>query len=576
MRFRIPNLHVEQIESAFTGGNARWTNRDLDPIPRHLRKWGVVSFIAYWLSDSFNVGAWQFSGSVIAIGLSWRESLVISALGYFIISIVIAANGATGVIYHAPFPVIARASWGFWGSYVAIISRLILALFWFSINNMNGGNAVRNMIGAIWPSFLDMKNTISEEQGITTNGMISYVVYFILQFPFLCIHPNKLRWMFIAKSTVVPIAWIAMLIWAFRSTDGGKIFQHRASVTGSEYSWAFLASLTSVIGSFATLSVNQVRDFRSLSYPKAPEIETLLNAENTINLADFSRYSRVSVKWQLIYIPLLPAVFTFVSFIGTAVSSAGQAKYGGEIPWDPNTLIALWDNRACRFFGGSSLVLACIGVNISANSLSAANDFTALAPRFINIRRGQLLCGFVSWVLMPWKIVRSAKIFLNFMSAYAIFLGPIAGIMLFDFWVVKHQKYDCLALYQPRNIYRYYKSFNWRAIVAFLVGVAPSLPGLINSVNDKIGIGDGVYPYKIGWFLGIVGSSVVYVILSRLFPAEETLVKRAVLPDEIYANRSEIMESSVNPSHGDLNSDGLSNTLDETKGVDGPENDLSV
>jgi NCS1 family nucleobase:cation symporter-1 len=182
------------------------------------------------------------------------------ALGFFIMSFVIAGNGAVGAIYHVPFPVIARASWGFWGSYIAIISRVILAVFWFAIQNVNGGNAVRVMIGAIWPSYLDLPNGIPVSQGITTNGMIAFLIFWIVQFPFLCIHPNKLRWLFAVKSVLVPIAWIAMLIWAFVSEkDGGGIFtQQTASVSGSQYSWLFLASMTSVLGNYATLSVNQV------------------------------------------------------------------------------------------------------------------------------------------------------------------------------------------------------------------------------------------------------------------------------------------------------------------------------
>ncbi|KAK2803571.1 hypothetical protein FQN51_003333 [Onygenales sp. PD_10] len=514
MKFQLPSLRLEQPKSAFAKGNARWTNRDLDPIPRHLRKWGVTSLVAYWFSDSFNISAWQFASGIIAVGLSWRESLSIVALAFFIVSFVIAFNGATGVIYHAPFPVIARASWGFWGSYVAIISRVILAAFWFAIQNVNGGNAVRVMIGAIWPSFLTLPNDIPESQGITTNGMIGYFIFFVLQFPFLCIHPNNLRWLFMAKSTMVPIAWIAMLIWAFKSSDGGEIFKQKATLSGSAYSWAFLANLTSVIGNYATLSVNQ---------------------------ADFSRYCRISAKWQMLYVPMLPIVFTFVAFIGVSVSSAAQAKYGtAEIPWDPNVVISLWENRACKFFAAASFALASLGVNISANSLSAANDLTALAPRFINIRRGQLLCALISWILVPWKILESAGSFLNFMSAYAVFLGPIAGIMLFDFWVIKARKYDSLALYQPGGIYWYNAGINWRAIIAFIVGVTPSLPGLINSVNKSIDPGVGVHPYQIGWFLGIVGTSVVYLALSYIFPANETQIERAVLPDEVYDSQEAV------------------------------------
>ncbi|KAF7588606.1 hypothetical protein BBP40_005466 [Aspergillus hancockii] len=424
MKLRRPHLHVRQSRSAFAEGNARWTNLDLDPVPCDRRQWGPSSFIAYWISDAFNAATWQFASSIVAVGLGWRESLIIVAISFFIISFVIAANGAVGSIYHIPFPVIARASWGFWGSYIAIVSRVILALFWFAIQNVNGGNAVRAMLGAIWPSFLTLENGIPEGEGITTNGMVSYLIFWIVQFPFLCIHPNKVRWLFMAKSIIVPIAWIAILIWAFVAEGGGGLFDQKATVSGSVYSWLFLANMTSVLGNYATLSVNQ---------------------------SDFSRYSRVSAKWQLLYIPMLPIVFTFISFIGIAASSAGHARYGGSIPWDPIVLISNWSSRACRFFAAFSFALASLGVNISANSISAANDLTALFPSYVDLRRGQIICGIVSWCLVPWKILASAGNFLNFMSAYAIFLGPIAAIMLWDFWVLKQRKYDTLALYQHQN-----------------------------------------------------------------------------------------------------------------------------
>jgi len=250
---------------------------------------------------------------------------------------------------------------------------------------------------------------------------------------------------------------------------------------------------------------------------------------------------------------MLPIIFTFISFIGIAASSAGQAHYKlSSIPWDPAVLISLWPNRACRFFAAASFALASLGANISANSLSAANDFTALAPRFINIRRGQILCALLSWCLVPWKILASAGNFLTFMSAYAVFLGPIAAIMLFDFWVVNNRKYDTLALYQHLNpTYRYAVAipglgkvvgFNWRALVAFLVGVAPNLPGLINAVNPMIDVGTGVHPYQFGWLLGFVATAGVYVGLSFWFPAREARIERAVLPDEIYETRGAVIE----------------------------------
>lgn len=145
---------------------------------------------------------------------------------------------------------------------------------------------------------------------------------------------------------------------------------------------------------------------------------------------------------------MLPIVFTFIAFIGIACTSAGEAHYN-QLLWNPANLIAQWPNRSCRFFAAFAFSLAALGVNISANSLSAANDLAALAPSFVNIRRGQLICALVAWIMVPWKILATAEGFLNFMSAYSVFLGPIAAILVWDFWWVHGMKYDVVALYQP-------------------------------------------------------------------------------------------------------------------------------
>ncbi|KAF2091053.1 NCS1 allantoate transporter [Saccharata proteae CBS 121410] len=505
-KLRRPRLRVQQSKSLFAEGSARWTNVDLDPVPRHARKWGITSIICYWISDAFNAATWEFASSVIAVGMTWRESLGIVALAFFIISWVIALNGATGVIHHAPFPVLARASWGFWGSYIAIVSRVILAIFWFAIQTMNGAETIRVMLGAVWPSFLTLPNAIPATQGIATNTMVCFFLFWLLQIPFLCLHPNNLRWLFMAKSILVPVCFVAILIWAFVSTEGMDVWQQKETLRGSAYSWAFLSNLTSVIGNYATLSVNQ---------------------------ADFSRYSRVSVRWQILYVPLLPLIFTFISFIGIAASAAGNSLYGSYL-WDPMSLISHWPSRACRFFAAAAFCLAALGVNVSANSLSAANDLAALFPRHVDIRRGQLLCALLCWALVPWKILESAGSFLNFMNAYAIFLGPVAGIMVFDFWVVHRRRYDTRALYDPDGCYRYWGGVNWRAVVAFLVGVAPNLPGFVNSINGGVDVGVGVHPYQFGWLLGFVGTSAVYLVLSWVWKPRESMVERAVGPDEVY------------------------------------------
>jgi NCS1 nucleoside transporter family len=232
------------------------------------------------------------------------------------------------------------------------------------------------------------------------------------------------------------------------------------------------------------------------------------------------------------YIPMLPTVFVFIAFIGVATTSAGQVKYG-VIEWDPTALIALWDSRAARFFGAFSFALAALGVNISANSISAANDLAALAPKYINIRRGQLIVAICAWAIVPWKILESATTFLNFMAAYCVFIAPIAAIIVMDFFVVQKRKYSLPDLYNPNGIYKYRYDVNWCSFVAFFVAIAPVMPGFINSVNGQIYVGSGVYPYKFAWLLGFFVASGVYIALSLIFKAHGTSIDQAILLESL-------------------------------------------
>lgn len=131
---------------------------------------------------------------------------------------------------------------------------------------------------------------------------------------------------------------------------------------------------------------------------------------------------------QYIQLLIVPFAFTLVGFTGIAVTSAGEVLYG-ETLWDPLHLVDRWENRAAAFFASASFVLSVLGTNVSANSLSAANDMMVLFPKYINLRRGQVICAILGgWALCPWEILATAPRFLNFMSGYTIFLGPFAGM----------------------------------------------------------------------------------------------------------------------------------------------------
>ena len=249
-------------------------------------------------------------------------------------------------------------------------------------------------------------------------------------------------------------------------------------------------------------------------------------------------------------LPFLPIIFTACGVLGIVTTSASYVLYGSYL-WNPLDIIHHWldsgshGGRAAAFFAGLSWYIAQVGTNITANSISAANDLTVMFPRYVNIKRGCVIAAVVGgWVIVPWKILSSAETFLSFMGGYAVFLAPIAGIIASDYWLVKRQNIDVPALYDPRGRYRYKGGVNWRAVVAMLLAICPNLPGLAYSINPTgTHITTGAKNlYTFDWLYGFVTAIVVYTSCSLIFPAKESLIPTAIfaLQDQQYSSSDDI------------------------------------
>ncbi|ORY70350.1 NCS1 nucleoside transporter [Pseudomassariella vexata] len=511
LKRRCTSVHAWEIpkRSSHIAPEHVWTNRDMDPTPVEDQTWTIWSIMAYWATDTINLGTWETASSILAVGLSWREAIPIMVVGTSCVAVPMVLNGAIGAKLHVPFSVIATSSFGYYLRYFSIVSRCILAMFWLGIQGANGAQCITIMLRAWAPSYSDIPNTLPESAGLQSVDMVSYFLFWIIQLPLLLIHPTKLRWIFIVKLIGAPIAAIATMGWCVhKAGGGGDIFALKPTATGNEYAWLWLSCMSSVTGSWATLAVN---------------------------IPDFTRYAR-SAKGQFIQLPFLPIIFTVCGILGIVTTSATKV-FTGEYMWNPLDIIALWldygaGGRCAAFFAALAWYIAQVGTNITANSISAANDMTVLFPRWINIKRGCMIAAVIAgWVMVPWKILSSATTFLAFMGGYAVFLAPMAGIMAADYWLVKKQHIDIPALYNPHGRYTYVGGCNWRAAVAFLVPVAPLLPGLGLSISGPgaVHISDGARNlYTFDWLFGFVVSIFLYTALSWVAPAKETLLNDTV------------------------------------------------
>ncbi|KAL5438606.1 hypothetical protein PMIN06_010205 [Paraphaeosphaeria minitans] len=461
---------------------------------------------------------------MIAVGLDWKMAIGACVLGNTIMGLVITINGRMGAILHTPFPVLARMPFGYYFAQFVVLSRCVLAIVWLGVQTVTGGQCMSVLLEATWPSFANIPNHIPEDQGITTAGMIGFLLYFLLQLPFLCIPYTKVQYFFAFKSIIAPMVFLAVFGDTLRRAGGtiGKstVTTEGTHVHGSVLAWAFFGNLNGVLGNYATLG---------------------------LNIADFSRYAN-KPSAQNIQAIVIPCIFTIVGLLGIFTAASAQTAYG-EVMWNPIDIIHKWmdsgshGGRAAAAFAAIGLIIVTLGINISANSISAANDLMSFAPKYINIRRGQLLAAVIgSWAFVPWKILASAAKFLAFLGGYTIFLGPMTSVLIVDYYVVRRGNVSVPDMYHFHGIYRYSPKFasNWRAVVAFFIGCIPPLPGFVHNIvvagNGTTGVSlGGQHLFAIGYIYSFTAAGIFYWGFNRFFPHAESMMDHPETGEDIIA-----------------------------------------
>ena len=386
------------------------------------------------------------------------------------------------------------------GAYLAMIIRGIVCVIYYGVQASLGGMAVQAMIEAIWPSFKGWHiNSLPASSGTTAPGILSFTLFWIFSLPFLWLSVPALRWVFIVKIVLMPLFWVALFTWGLTAAHGwGPLFSIPSTVeqtSGWTLGYAFCYTITATIGGNATFAVN---------------------------IPDITRYAHNRKHaWQTQAIAL-PVFITLTELLGTVLAASSQIIYG-QVLWNPLSLILLWNNRAAKFFAGLLFAFANIATNVSGNSVPFANDLTGLFPGYINIRRGQIICAILAFAICPWLIEAKATRFLAFLNGYSVFLGPLVGILLTDYFVVRRGRgLHVFKLYQPHNeLYWYTGGVNLRAIAALVIGVVPLIPGLVGQVNPAAvkGIGRGILDfYSMAWLDGVVLAGLSYYLLFLAFP----------------------------------------------------------
>jgi nucleobase:cation symporter-1, NCS1 family len=477
-------------------------NDDLAPVPQSRRKWGMLSFAALWISMSACIPTYMLASSLIGGGMNWWQAVLTIFLGNLIVLIPMILNAHAGTKYGIPFPVYCRASFGTLGANIPAILRALVACGWFGIQTWIGGDAIYKILAVFFPALA--KGAALPVLGISFAQLVCFLFFWGINMWVIYRGIDTIRFLLNIKAPLLIALGLILLWWAWSKAGGfgPMLSQPSAFAPGQpkagEFWEYFFPALTGMIGFWATLS---------------------------LNIPDFSRYAK-SQRDQVVGQALgLPTTMALYSFIGVAVTSATAIIFG-EMLWNPVDVLTRFQSPAVLITAMVSLCIATLATNIAANVVSPANDFAHLAPRKISFRIGGYITGIIGVLMMPWKLVADPTGYIfTWLIAYSALLGPIGGILIADYFVWRKRILNLAELYKPNGEYRFTNGFSIVALVAFVVGVLPSLPGFLVQVKllKTTDVPEFFYRlhildlYHYAWFIGFAMAFAVYLAGRKLF-----------------------------------------------------------
>ena len=397
-------------------------NEDIAPTKVAQRTWNHWHIAALWVGMAICVPTYTLGGVLTTyFGLSVGEALWAVFIANVIVLIPLTLNAFGGTKFGIPFPVMLRSSFGIIGSNVPALIRALVACGWFGIQTLFGGIAVHLMLAAMFDGW---------EQLGGVGEVIGFFIFWVANVWVVIRGSESIKWLEVIAAPLLMLVGVGLLVWAWPQASVTELLARPPNrPADASFLGYFFAGLTAMVGFWATLS---------------------------LNIPDFSRFAksqRAQIIGQVVGLPLTMVLFAGLGVVMTAAS----AQMVGETVSDPITLIGKIDSPFWVVLSMIIIIIATISTNTAANIVSPTNDFQNLAPRLINQKKGVLLTGFIGIALMSWELLKRMgwlqsdvsvdSLYSNWLLGYSSLLGPIAGIMVVDYFVVRKQHYDLPGLY---------------------------------------------------------------------------------------------------------------------------------
>lgn len=486
--------------------NGLW-NEDLAPTSAAQRTWRWYHFAALWVGMVMCIPAYTLAASLITSGMSWQQAVGTVFLGNLIVLVPMLLIGHAGAKYGIPYAVLARASFGTRGARLPALLRALVACGWYGIQTWFGGMMIYTLVGVLLGQPLAGDKIAG--LGINIGQLVCFLLFWAIQFYFVVHGIESIRKLETYTAPIKIVICFVLLAWAYKQAGGfGPILEQPSQFVeggkkAGQFSAVFWPSLTAMVGFWATLA---------------------------LNIPDFTRFAR-SQRDQLVGQAVgLPAPMGLLAALAVFVTSATVVIYGKAL-WDPVDLASRMSGAAV-LIALIILLIDTVSVNLAANLVGPAYDFSALNPRRISYKVGGYITVGIAIAIMPWKILESTQGYIfTWLIGYSALLGPVAGILIVDYYLLRRTELQVDELYREGGEYSYRGGWNWVAVLAFVLGVLPNLPGFLNAAFPQSfpGVGElfkQIYTYA--WFVGLGIASVVYRVgMAGKVAAQSTALGRA-------------------------------------------------
>jgi nucleobase:cation symporter-1, NCS1 family len=454
-------------------------NADLAPTTRAGRTWSAYSIFTLWANDVHSLGNYAFAIGLFALGLGAWQILLSFLLGAVLLFLLLSLSGFMGEKLGVPFPVMSRIAFGIRGAHLAGMLRGGVAIVWFGIQTYLASVVLRVMLIALAPGLAawDRDSVL----GLSSLGWITFGALWLVQVVIVSYGMEMIRKYEAFAGPVILVTMLSLAIWLLVEAGGSIAFSTPQSLTGAAMWWEI------VVG--AALWVTVYGTF-------------------VLNFCDFTRNatSRSAItRGNFFGIPLNMLFFGVI-----VVTLAGaQFRISGEVIQSPADIVRTIPSTPLLVLASLALLVLTIAVNLMANFVAPIYMLTNLAPRRLNFRRAALISAVVGLVILPWNLYDSPAVIAYFLGSLGAVLGPLFGVIMTDYWVVRRARVNVPDLYteEQDGEYHYRGGVNTWAVAAFVPAAVVAVLVAVLPVTAEVS--------GVSWFIGAVLGAAIYLPLAK-------------------------------------------------------------